>query len=72
MHSALCYSGETDIHKSDGDVFYPLFADIRAWERENSNHQKFVSTTYDEKQHTNHRYQQFRTKFVQYPSTLGK
>ena len=46
MHSALCYSGETDIHKSDGDVFYPSFVDIRAWERGNSNHQKFMSTIY--------------------------
>ena len=38
-----------------GDVLYPSFEDIRAWKRGNSNHQKFVSTIYDEKQHTNHR-----------------
>ena len=67
MHSALHYSGQTDLQKSGGDVLYRSFEGIRAWKRGNSNHQKFLSTRYDEKQDTNHRNQQFRTKFVQYP-----
>ena len=48
MHSALYYSGETDIQKSDRDVLYPSFEDNCAWKRGNSNHQKFMSTIYDE------------------------
>lgn len=48
MHSALYYSGETDIQKSDRDVLYPSFEDNRAWKGGNSNHQKFMSTIYDE------------------------
>ena len=62
MHFALHYSGQTGLQKSGGDVLYPSFEDIHAWKRRNSNHQKFLSTRYDEKQDTNHRNQQFRTK----------